>query len=86
MVFPTYLIVPPLFFSFAVLVFLFWRASPRIPLLDLRFLMMAGAIIVMLVQVALSGFYPAVSEVCFVLAMIWLAASLLLLRRYIRQG
>ena len=86
MLVPTYLVVPPLFAAFGVLVFLFWRSSAQSTLLDLRFLMMAAAILLMFAQIVLASSYHIVSQICFALALVWLAAALLLLRRYLLQG
>ena len=83
---PTYLVVPPLLVAFATLAFLHWRGNPRHHLLDLRFLMMSAAIVLMFTQILLVGSYPVVSLVCFPLALIWLAVAGLLLRRHLTQG
>jgi hypothetical protein len=85
-VFPTYLVVPPLLVAFAVLAFLHWRSNPANHLLDIRFLMMTGAILLMFTQIIFAGSYPMVSRVCFPLAMVWLIVALLLLRRQMTQG
>ncbi len=86
MSFPTYAVVPPLIIAFAVLAFLHWRTNPRHHLLDLRFLMMTAAILLMFTQILFVGSYPAVSLVCFPLALVWLAVAGLLLRRHLTQG
>lgn len=86
MFFPTYLVVPPLLVAFGVLAFLHWRSNPPNHLLDLRFLMMAAAILLMFAQIIFAGSYHLVSQVCFPLALVWLAVSLRLLRRHVIQG
>ena len=82
---PSYLVVPPLLAAFVVLTFLQWRSNAENHLLNIRFLMAAGATLLMFVQIALSGVFPIVSFVCFPLAVLWLAVALLLLRRYVSQ-
>jgi len=83
---PTVAIVPPLLVAFAVLAFLHWRGSPAHHLLDIRFLMMTGAIVLMFTQILTAGSFAIVSLVCFPLALIWLAVALVLLRRQWNQG
>ena len=86
MTIPTSLVVPPLIVAFAMLAFLHWRTNPRHHLLDLRFIMMTAAIVLMFTQILLAGSYPVVSLVCFPLALVWLAVAGLLLRRHLTQG
>ncbi|MDE2005317.1 MAG: hypothetical protein KGI51_02020 [Rhodospirillales bacterium] len=83
---PTWLIVPPLLAAFVVLAFLHWRGSKGNQILDPRFLLMAGAIVVMFAQILTAGTYPLVSLICFPLALLWLVAALLFLRRYRRES
>ena len=82
---PTLAIVPPLLVAFVILAFLHWRGRMGNQILDLRFLMMAGAIVIMFVQILTAGTYAAVSLVCFPLALLWLAVALVLLRRQWHQ-
>ena len=83
--FPTLAVVPPLLVAFIVLAFLHWRGKMANQILDTRFLMMVGAIVLMFVQILAAGTWPVVSLVCFPLAMLWLAVSLFLLRRQWHQ-
>ena len=80
---PTYFVVPPLLAAFVVLTYLQWRSNAENYLLNTRFLMASGAVLLMFIQIVLSGFFPIVSFACFPLAMVWLAVALLLLRRYV---
>ncbi len=82
---PTLAIVPPLLVAFVILAFLHWRGRMGNQILDLRFLMMAGAIVIMFVQILTAGTYAVVSLVCFPLALLWLAVALVLLRRQWHQ-
>ncbi|MBW4093691.1 MAG: hypothetical protein HIU82_21740 [Proteobacteria bacterium] len=83
---PSYLVVPPLLAAFVVLTYLQWRSNADNHLLNIRFLMASGAILLMFVQIVLSGFFPIVSFACFPLAVAWLVVALLLLRRYVTQA
>ncbi|MGC8475619.1 MAG: hypothetical protein ACP5NP_04630 [Acetobacteraceae bacterium] len=83
--FPTLAVVPPLLVSFGVLAFLHWRGKMGNQILDLRFVLMVGAIILMFAQILAAGTWPVVSWVCFPLAMLWLLVSLFLLRRQWHQ-
>ena len=83
--FPTLAVVPPLLVAFIVLAFLHWRGKMANQILDTRFLMMVGAIVLMFVQILAASTWPVVSLVCFPLAMLWLAVSLFLLRRQWHQ-
>jgi hypothetical protein len=83
--FPTITVVPPLLVAFGVLAFLHWRGRMGNQILDLRFLLMVGAIVLMFAQILAAGTYTVVSLVCFPLAMLWLAAALFLLRRQWHQ-
>jgi len=83
---PTYAVVPPFLVAFAVLAYLHWQANPKHHLLDLRFLMMSAAILLMFAQILFAGSFPVVSLVCFPLALLWLAVALVLLRRKMQQG
>ncbi|MGH7042447.1 MAG: hypothetical protein ACREFY_09980 [Acetobacteraceae bacterium] len=86
MVIPTYLVVPPLLVAFGMLAYLHWRSRLRSNLLDLRFLMMVGAVLLMFTQILLSDLFPMVSLACFALALVWLTVAALLLRRQMTQG
>lgn len=82
---PTVAIVPPLLVAFGVLAFLHWRGTAANHILDPRFLMMAGAIVLMFTQILTAGSFAIVSLICFPLALIWLAVALLMLRRQWNQ-
>ena len=83
---PTYAVVPPFLVAFAVLAYLHWQGNPKHHIVDLRFLMMSAAIVLMFAQILLSGSFPVVSLVCFPLALLWLVVALVLLRRKMQQG
>ena len=83
---PTYFVVPPLLVAFAMLAYLHWRGQSRRNLIDLRYLMMVGAVLMMFTQILLAGSFPLVSLVCFPLALAWLAVASLLLARQMTQG
>ena len=75
---PTYFVVPPLLAAFVVLTYLQWRSNAENYLLNIRFLMASGAILLMFVTRSyLGGFFPIVSFACFPLAVIWLVVALL---------
>ncbi len=69
-------IVPLYVASFIMLAFQYFRVNPARRVLDLRFGLMAGAVILMLASVALSNF--PVSPVLFLLALFWLGLTLYL--------
>jgi hypothetical protein len=75
---PTAAIVPLFLVSFVVLAFQYFRVNPDRRLLNLRFGLMAGAIVLALVQIAYPG--RPLSLVLLLLGLFWLVYSLYLLR------
>ncbi len=82
---PTLAIVPPLLVAFVILAFLHWRGQMKNQILDLRFVMMVGAVVIMFAQILSAGTYAVVSLVCFPLALLWLVVAVVLLRRQRHQ-
>jgi hypothetical protein len=75
---PTAAIIPLFLISFVVLAFQYFRVNPDRRLLNLRFGLMVGAIILTFVQVAFPG--GPLSLVLLLLGLFWLTYSLYLLR------
>ena len=75
---PTSAIVPFYVVSFLVLAYQYFRVNPERRLVNLRFCLMAGAIVLMLATILLANRSLLVG--CFALALVWLALSLYLLR------
>jgi hypothetical protein len=79
MIIPTAVIVPLFLVSFVLLAFQYFRINPDRRLLNLHFALMIGAIVLLLVQIAMPG--RPLSLVLFLLGLCWLGFSLFLLRR-----
>jgi hypothetical protein len=78
MTIPTSAIVPLYIVSFVMLAFQYFRINPDRRLLNLRFGLMLGAIVLVFVQVLLPG--RSLSMALFLLALLWLGLSLYLFR------
>jgi hypothetical protein len=78
MTIPTSAIVPLYIVSFVMLAFQYFRINPDRRLLNLRFGLMLGAIVLVFVQILLPG--RSLSIVLFLLALLWLGLSLYLFR------
>ena len=72
---PTYAVVPPFLVAFIVLAYLHWRGTPKHHIVDLRFLMMSAAILLMFAQILLAGSFPVVSLVCCALGPLAMAST-----------
>ena len=70
-------IIPRFIASFILFAFQYYRVNPERRLLNLRFLMMIGAIVLLFTTVSLRN---SLSLVFFLLALVWLGVSLFLLR------
>ncbi len=70
-------IIPLFIASFILFAFQYYRVNPERRLLNLRFLMMIGAIVLLFTTVSLRN---SLSLVFFLLALVWLGVSLFLLR------
>jgi hypothetical protein len=75
---PTSAIVPFYIVSFVLLAFQYFRVNPDRRLLNLRFGMMFGAIVLAFVQILMPE--PTLSLVLFLLALFWLGLTLFLFR------
>jgi hypothetical protein len=78
MIIPTAVVIPLYLVSFGLLAFQYFRISPDRRLLNMHFALMIGAIMLLLVQVAMPD-WP-LSMVLFLLGLFWLVLSLYLLR------
>jgi hypothetical protein len=72
---PTFAVVPLLIAAFALLVFEHYRANPGHPVRDLRFLLMAAAVVMMFAQILIVPALPWLSLPLFGLALVWLAVA-----------
>jgi hypothetical protein len=75
---PSGAIIPLYIASFILLAFQYYRINPDRRVLDLRFGLMVGAIVLMLAATLVAG--PTTSPVLFALALFWLGLSLYLMR------
>ena len=75
---PTSAIVPFYIVSFVLLAFQYFRVNPDRRLLNLRFGMMFGAIVLAFVRILMPE--PTLSLVLFLLALFWLGLTLFLFR------
>jgi hypothetical protein len=71
-------IVPLLLASFVMLAFQYFRLDPERRVLNLRFGLMVGAVVLMFTSVSLGN--SALSPVLFLLALVWLGLTLYLFR------
>jgi multisubunit Na+/H+ antiporter MnhB subunit len=71
-------IIPLYIVSFVLFAFQYYRVNPERRILNLRFLMMMGAVVLLFTAGALNA--PSLSPVFFLLALIWLGLALFLLR------
>ena len=78
MIIPTAVIVPFYLVSFCLLAFQYFRINPDRRLLNLHFALMIGAIILLLVQIAVPD--RPLSLALFLLGLCWLGISLYLER------
>jgi hypothetical protein len=75
---PVSAIAPFYIVSFVLLAFQYFRVNPEKRLVNLRFGLMAGAIVLMLAAVVLTEWFFAL--IFFTLALVWLGLSVYLLR------
>jgi hypothetical protein len=75
---PNFAIIPLFIVSFILLSFQYYRVSPERRVLNLRFLMMLGAMVLLFTTVSLKD--RSLSLVFFLLALLWFGVSLFLLR------
>ena len=78
MMIPTSAVVPFYIVSFVLLAFQYFRVNPDRRLLNLRFAMMLGAVVLVFVQILMPE--RTLSMVLFLLALFWLALTLYLFR------
>jgi hypothetical protein len=79
---PTGAIIPPLLAAFGMLAFEHYRANPKQPVADIRFLMMAAAVLMMGAQLIFGGETAWLSPALLGLALVWVAvAGALVIRR-----
>jgi hypothetical protein len=78
MTIPTSAIVPLLLASFGMLAFQYFRLDPERRVLNLRFGLMVGAVVLMFTSVGLGN--SVLSPVFFLLALFWLCLTLYLFR------
>lgn len=76
---PNGLIVPLFIVSFVLFAFQYFRINPERRILDLRFGMMLGAIVLIVASVGLVNWQ--LSLVFFLLALVWLGLAIHLVRR-----
>ncbi len=75
---PNFAIIPIYIVSFIILVIQYFRINPERRILNLRFVLMVGAVVLLFCTVFFSRMH--LSLVFFLLALFWLGLSLYLLR------
>jgi uncharacterized membrane protein len=83
---PTFAIVPLLIAAFALLAYDHYMKSPQHQVRDLRFIMMAAAVVMIFVQALIAPAFPWLSALLFALALIWLVVAAALVGRRLRGG
>lgn len=83
---PTFAIMPPLIAAFVLLAFEHYKTNPQHQLRDLRFVMMATAVVMMFTQLLLAPALPWLSLLLFGLALVWLGVAAALVGRRLRGG
>ena len=83
---PTFAIVPPLLVAFVLLAFEHYKTNPQNQLRDLRFVMMAAAVVMIFTQILIGSVLPWLSLLLFALALVWLAVAAALVARRLRGG
>jgi len=83
---PTFAVVPPLLAAFVLLAFEHYKTNPQHQLRDLRFVMMAAAVVMIFTQVLIASVLPWLSLLLFGLALVWLGVAAALVGRRLRGG
>ncbi len=83
---PTFAIIPPLIAAFALLAFEHYKTSPQHQVRDLRFVMMAAAVVMMFTQLIITPILPWLSLLLFGFALVWLGVAAALVGRRLRGG
>jgi hypothetical protein len=83
---PSFAVVPPLLVAFVLLAYDHYMKSPQHQLRDLRFVMMAGAVVMIFTQLLVASVLPWLSLLLFGLALVWLGVAATLVGRRLRGG
>jgi uncharacterized membrane protein len=83
---PSFAIVPLLLVAFVLLAIEHYKTNPDHQVRDLRFVMMAAAIVMMFAQLLIAPILPWLSLLLFGLALVWLVVAAALMRRRLRGG
>lgn len=76
---PTSLSIVCFLAAFVLMAFQYYRLNPERRVLNVRFLLMVGAVVLLFLDLFL-GAWPEASMLFFVLAVVWLAAAVYYLR------